>query len=120
MHDDLGAAVEPAREREAAGERGDQRKPEAQTGRFCLGSGPDADAGVPHGHREAVGLGLGLDLERPGISFVGVHDDVHAGLCDDGLQVGDAGFVHAYLLGKACQGVPDDRDVLRFGRERHL
>ena len=45
---------------------------------------------------------------------VGVDDDVHAGLGDDRLQVGDPGLVHADLLGQPGQRVADDRDVLAF------
>ena len=63
---------------------------------------------------------LRLDAERPGLAFVGVDDDVHAGLGDDGLQVGDPGLVHADLLGQAGQGVADHGDVLRASRKRHL
>ena len=64
--------------------------------------------------------GSASTLSGPGLAVVGVDDDVHAGLGDDGLQVGDAGLVHADLLGEPGEGVADHRDVLRSGRERHL
>ena len=59
--------------------------------------------------------GLGLDAERTRIALVGVDDDVHAGLGDHRLQVGDPGLVHADLLGEAGQRVADDRHVLGLG-----
>ena len=61
---------------------------------------------------EAVGIGMGLDVERARLAAVGVDDDVHAGLGDDGLQVGDPRLVHADLLGQPGERVADDRDVL--------
>jgi hypothetical protein len=45
-----------------------------------------------------------------------VNDDVHAGLGDDRLQVGEAGLVHADLLRQAGQRMANYSDVLGFRR----
>ena len=98
---------------EAAGEGGDQRQADPQARALDVGAGADAAAGVAHDDGQALVLRARLDLERPGPSSVGVDDDVHAGLGDDRLQVGDARFVHAELLGQPGECVADDRDVRR-------
>ena len=62
---------------------------------------------------EALGIGKRLHLERAGLALrVGVDDDVHAGLGDDRLQVGDRRLVHPDLLGQPGESVTDDRDIL--------
>ena len=67
-HRHLGAAVEAAGDREAAGEGGDQREAEPQAGALDVGLRADPGAAVADDHGQAVAVGLGLDLERPGLA----------------------------------------------------
>ena len=65
-HRDLGAAVEAARDREAAGEGRDQREAEPQAGRSTSACGLIPGAGVADDDGEAIGVGVGLDVSGPG------------------------------------------------------
>ena len=116
VHADLGAAVDAALDLEAAGEGGDQGQADPQAGPVDVGARPDPHPEVADDDGEALLAGDRLDLEQTRlIGGVGVDDDVHAGLGDDRLQVGDARFVHPDPLRQAGEGVADDSDVLRSG-----
>ena len=69
---------------------------------------------------EAVGVGVGLDCKWAGLTRIGMGDDVHACLGDDGFEIGDPRLVHPDLLGETGEGVSDHRNVLRFCRKQHL
>ena len=117
---DLGPPVDPPRDREAAGERRDQREPEPQALAAGVRLGAYPHALVADDDGEPGVVGLGFDAERAGLAPVGVEGDVHAGLGDDGLQIGQPRFVHADLLGQTGQSVPDQSDVLRPRRQDQL
>ncbi len=119
-HHHLGAAIKPAGDAEAAGERGDQREAESEAGPIGIGLWADPGATVADGHGQALAVGLGLDHQRAGSVGIGVDDDVHAGLGDHRLQIGEPGLVHADLLGQPGQSVANHRDVLRPCGKPHL
>ena len=121
VHADLGAAVDAALDLEAAGEGGDQGQADPQAGPSTSGRGRIP---MPKSRTTTVRpsmLGHRLDLEQARLVLrIGMDDDVHAGLGDDRLQVGDPRFVHPDPLGQAGEGVTDDRHVLSPGGKRHL
>ena len=88
--------------------------------RLVRSDSADSRAAVADGDGEALGVGLRFDRQRAGFARVGVDDDVHAGLGDDRLEIGDAGFVHADLFGEPGEGVTNHRDVLRPCGEPHV
>jgi hypothetical protein len=119
-HRHLGAAVGAAGDREAVAEGADQGEAEAQAGPLDVGPRADSDPPVADDDNQAVTVGAGLDVERPGAALVGVDGDVHAGLGDDRLEVGQARFVHPDLLRQPGEDVADHGNVCRFGWKHHL
>ena len=114
-------ALDPAADLEARGERRDQRQADPQAGPVDAGARADPRPKSRTATVRPSCVGHRLDLERAGLALrVGVDDDVHAGLGDDRLQVGDRRLVHADPLGQAGDRVAHHRDVLRPRGKRHL
>ncbi len=115
-HHDLGAPIDAAGDREAARKRGDQRETQAQAVAVAVRLWADSRTFVANHDGQSFRVGPRLDAERPGLAPIGMQDDVHAGLGDDGLQIGQPGLVHADLLGQPSEGMANHSHVLGLGR----
>ena len=121
MHADFGPPLDPAADLEAGGERRDQRQADPQARAVDAGARADPAAEVPHRDGQAVAVGHRVDFQQAGLALrVGVDDDVHAGLGDDGLQIGGRSVVHPDPLRQPGDRVAHHGDVLRLRGKRHL